>query len=316
MKILVTGGAGYIGSACVDALCDAGHLVVVFDDLSTGQIDKINSQAILIQGTLTDRRAIEFVCGQYDFEVVIHFAAKKAVGESQINPGLYYETNVSGTLNLLQTMVKYQIPKIIFSSTAAVYKNPSGTELLTEQSPLEPGSVYGQTKKMVEDMITAFTNAGLISSYTILRYFNVAGDAGLKFKENRPMNIFPIIGTQLQANLPIQIFGTDYETVDGTCVRDYIHLRDLVDAHLLALKVNEAGIYNLGTGKGYSVKELLDSFNRISSKKIMYELAARRSGDLPFLVADATLAKEKLGWEPKHSMSNIIEDTIAVYALK
>lgn len=315
MKILVTGGAGYIGSACVRSLYLAGHQVVVFDDLSTGQSDKVNPQAVLAQGSLMDAAALEAVCSQNDFETVIHFAAKKAVGESQTNPALYFDNNVVGTHNLLKAMVKYKIPKIIFSSTAAVYKCPTTIEILTERSTIEPLSVYGQTKKTVEDMIVAFTNAGLISTYTILRYFNVAGDVGLNFRESVPMNIFPIIGTQLQANLPIKIFGDDYATPDGTCVRDYIHLRDLVEAHLLALGSTESGTYNLGTGKGYSVKELLDNFNQISPKKISIEMAPRRPGDGPFLVADATLAKEKLGWVPVCNMEDIIKDTIAVFAV-
>lgn len=315
MKILVTGGAGYIGSACVAALCESDHEVVVFDNLSTGQLDKVLPKATLVSGDITEAAAIQKVCAQSQFDAVIHFAAKKAVGESQQNPALYYETNVVGTLNLLKAMVQCQIPKIVFSSTAAVYQNPSGTELLTEQSPLAPASVYGQTKKMVEDMILAFAQAGLISTYEILRYFNVAGDAGLNFKENKPMNIFPIIGTQLKNNLPVQIFGSDYETFDGTCVRDYIHLRDLVVAHLRALAIDESGIYNLGTGKGYSVKELLDTFNQISPQKVKVEMAPRRSGDLPFLVADASLAKQKLGWQPEYTMKDIITDTIKVFEL-
>jgi len=313
MKILVTGGAGYIGSACVDALCRVGHHVVVFDDLSTGQADKINNEASLVQGTLTDLVALESLCRQYDFAAVIHFAAKKAVDESQLNPALYFETNVTGSLNLLKAMSAHQIPKIIFSSTAAVYQPPLDLKPLTEVSPLAPQNVYGQTKKIVEEMIVAFAKARLISTYSILRYFNVAGDTGLNFKESKPMNIFPIIGTQIKANLPIKIFGTDYDTADGTCVRDYIHLRDLVKAHLLALEQDESRIYNLGTGKGYSVKELLDTFNQISPRKIEVEAADRRLGDSPFLVADATLAKQKLGWQPEFTLEDIINDTIKVF---
>ncbi|HMO77663.1 MAG TPA: UDP-glucose 4-epimerase GalE [Candidatus Paceibacterota bacterium] len=315
MKILVTGGAGYIGSACVEALCHEGYQVVVFDDLSTGQADKINSNVILEQGSIIDYSNLKAVCARYDFGLVLHFAAKKAVGESQLDPALYFETNVTGTLNLLKVMSEYQIPKIVFSSTAVVYRPPKDTRTLTESSPLGPQNVYGQTKRMAEEMIVAFAKAGLISNYSILRYFNVAGDVGLNYRESKAMNIFPIIGTQLQANLPVQIFGSDYETADGTCVRDYIHLRDLVKAHLAALNQKESGIYNLGTGKGYSVKELLDRFNQIATQKIRIEAADRRSGDSPFLVADATLAKQKLGWQPEATLDDIIKDTLRVFNL-
>ncbi len=313
MHILVTGGAGYIGSACVASLIKEGHKVVIFDDFSTGQADKIPHGTELVQGSLLDSEAINRVCAVNKFAAVFHFAAKKAVGESEVNPVFYFETNVVGTFNLLKAMDQYHIPKIIFSSTAAVYESPKDNSLISENSPLGPISVYGTSKHIVEEMIEDFTRTGAIKNNVILRYFNVAGDAGLGFKEKNPQNVFPIIANKLKEDIPFQIFGCDYDTKDGTCVRDYIHLRDLVNAHILALNSTESGIYNLGTGTGYTVRDLVGAFNRNTDKQLMVEEYLRRPGDASVVVADASLARAKLGWSPHFSLDDMVKDTLKVY---
>jgi len=313
MKILVTGGAGYIGSACVQALCEAGHTVVVFDDLSTGQADNVSSSALLLQGDLTDSQAIFEVCAEYPFDAVMHFAAKKAVGESETDPSLYFKTNVVGTINLLRAMDKYNIPKIIFSSTAAVYEPPADDKPFTEKTKTGPLSVYGATKLMVEDVIKTYARTGKIQEYAILRYFNVAGDAGLEYREEAAQNVFPIIARALTQGEAFNIYGTDYDTKDGTCVRDYIHLRDLVEAHTLALITQKSGTYNLGTGTGYTVRELVEAFNAELPEPLRVIEAARRPGDAPAVVADASLAAEALNWTPKHTLKEMVEDTLRVY---
>ncbi len=313
MKILVTGGAGYIGSACVAALCEAGHEITVFDDLSTGQADKVSPQATLVEGDITDATAVQAVCASQKFDAVMHFAAKKAVGESESNPALYYTTNVTGTINLLQAMEVNHIPKLIFSSTAAVYEPPVTDTLFTEATPTSPVSVYGETKLIVEEIIKSFARTGKIESYTILRYFNVAGDAGLDYREEAAQNVFPIIARSVKVGAPFNIYGTDYDTRDGTCIRDYIHLRDLVTAHTKALLAGGSGTYNLGTGTGCSVWELVAAFDAALPEPLTVVESARRPGDVAVVVADASLAAEDLNWIPKHTLSEMGRDTLRVY---
>lgn len=315
MKILVTGGAGYIGSACVAALCRDGHEVTVFDDLSTGQADKVSPEATLVQGDITDAAAISAACASQQFDAVMHFAAKKAVGESETNPALYFSTNVTGTINLLQAMEVNQIRKLIFSSTAAVYEPPATDTLFTEATPTGPMSVYGETKLIVEEIIKSFARTGKLESYAILRYFNVAGDAGLNYREDAAQNVFPIIARSLKEGTPFNIYGTDYDTKDGTCIRDYIHLKDLVTAHTKALLAPGSGVYNLGTGAGYSVHELVAAFNAELPNPLVVNESPRRPGDAPVVVADATLANTVLNWTPEHTLTEMVRDTLRVYAL-
>jgi UDP-glucose 4-epimerase len=311
--VLVTGGAGYIGSACVDSLVKAGHQVVVFDDLSTGQVDKLPAEVEFVEGSITDVEAVNKVCGSRKFDTVIHFAAKKVVGESEIDPSLYFDTNVIGSFNILSAMERFAIPQIIFSSTAAVYAPLFTGGHVDEASSLAPMSVYGVTKLMVEDMIRAYARTGKIKQFSIFRYFNVAGDVGLNYKEKKAQNVFPIITSKLYNNDTFEIFGTDYNTKDGTCVRDYIHLSDLVEAHVLAQISKKSGVYNLGTGIGYSVRELLGAFNKVSGKTMQVQESERRVGDLSIMLADAGLARKQLGWQPKHSLLSMVEDTLEVY---
>lgn len=309
-NILVTGGAGYIGSACVAALLKAGHDVTVFDNFSTGQRDKTPAGATIIEGDLTKVDAIRAACHSAPFDTVYHFAAKKAVGESEQNPSLYFHTNVVGSYNLLQAIEQAQIPQIIFSSTAAVYAPPTDDTPVTERTPTGPMSVYGITKLMVEDMIRAYQRTGKIKQSTILRYFNVAGDAGLNYKEHNAQNVFPILASALETQTSFHIFGTDYDTRDGSCVRDYIHLIDLVDAHLCALDRVSGGTYNLGTGMGYTVRELIKMFEQVSGQALKVIESPRRSGDVPVVAASAKRAAQELNWVPQHTLEDMVQSTL------
>ena len=311
--VLVTGGAGYIGSACVQSLVLAGDRVVVFDNFSTGQKDKVSDEVIIVEGDISNRVVLDKVCSEFNFDAVMHFAGKKSVEESENNPYLYFANNVVGSLNLLKAMEDFKIPRIVFSSTAAVYAPSDDSTKLSESSPIGPISIYGTTKCMVEDIIKSFARSGKIRNFSILRYFNVAGDAGLNYQEKDSKNVFPILAEKLRSEEVFEIFGADYNTRDGTCVRDYIHINDLILGHLLALKSDINGVYNLGTGIGCSVKELVDTFNDLSTKKLKVKVSPRRLGDASVVVADATLAGNILGWHPKYSLRDMIEDTLKVY---
>lgn len=314
-KILITGGGGYIGSACATAFLEAGYKVVVFDDFSTGQADKLPAEVEVVRGDITKRTELDKVCQNHKFEAVIHCAAKKAVGESEVNPSLYFYTNVFGSMNVLSVMEENKIPQILFSSTAAVYEpNPAG-EPIKEDGVLKPVNVYGRTKLMVEEMIVDYARLNKISNYTIFRYFNVAGDVGINFRENNAQNVFPLLAKALTAGTEFSIFGTDYPTKDGTGVRDYIHLADLVVAHMKALEGKTSGIFNLGTGKGYSVRDLTDAFSRLSGKELNVKETSRRPGDPAILTADATKAKNELGWEPKKTLEDMVKSTLATYGV-
>jgi UDP-glucose 4-epimerase len=316
MKILVTGGAGYIGSACVAKLLPEGHEVVVYDDLSTGQAEKVPEGARLVEGSLLDVSKLEELCRAERFEAVMHCAAKKAVGESEEKPEWYFEHNVVGSQNLLSIITKYGVQHLVFSSTAAVYAPNSSTEPFTEKSPLGPVSVYGTTKLIVEQMIKDYARVGRLPRYTILRYFNVAGDAGLNYKEHKAENVFPLIAKSVVGSVPFRIFGDDYETKDGTGVRDYIHLADLAEAHVLALRSSASLTCNLGTETGYTVRELVDTFSTLLGRVIPVEVVGRRPGDAAVVIASATLARRELGWQPKETLEKMVSDTLDVYGLK
>ncbi|MFN3188088.1 MAG: UDP-glucose 4-epimerase GalE [Candidatus Paceibacteria bacterium] len=308
--ILVTGGAGYIGSACVQALIGAGHSVTVFDDFSTGQRDKVPAEAIIKDGDITDLAAVRAACGSAPFTTVMHFAAKKAVGESEANPALYFHTNVTGSLNLLTAMSEAAIPQLIFSSTAAVYAPPESDTPLNEEASLAPASVYGASKLITEQLVREFARTSKLSQYTILRYFNVAGDAGLNYQEQNAQNVFPILKTTLTTGTPFPIFGTDYGTRDGTCIRDYIHLSDLVTAHVRAVTTTVSDTFNLGTGTGYTVRELIAMFEQVSGKKMIVHESPRRAGDVAVVTASAAKAKATLGWSPAHTLEDMVLSTL------
>ena len=318
MRILVVGGAGYIGSHVVKELLDTGYEVRVFDNLSTGQEMNLFEKAEFIRGDILDVPALEKAMKGIDG--VVHLAAKKAVGESMEKPDLYALNNLNGTINVLNAMVKEGVKYFVFSSTAAVYGMPE-VEVLDEQTPLNPINFYGFSKKMIEDVLSWYDKLKGIK-FVSLRYFNAVGydkDGQVKGLEKNPQNLLPIImETIFGVREKMTVFGSDYPTKDGTCVRDYIHVSDLASAHELAfkylLKSNESQVMNLGTGSGHSVKEMIETTQAVTKKKVAYEMGARRSGDPASLMAYSEKAKELLGWQPKHSsLENIIESTYRIY---
>ncbi len=311
-NILVTGGAGYIGSACTKALLDGEYNVTVLDNLSNGNVKYVDERATFIEADLLDVEALTDVFSNGKFNAVMHFAAHKAVAESEENPTKYFTNNIAGTINLLSAMESNGVGEMIFSSSAAVYA-PTKEGVCTEESELGPINVYGNCKLIEERLIQELARTGKLSKFAILRYFNVAGDAGLNYVDQAPENVFPIIANSISSGGSFSIFGTDYDTRDGSCVRDYIHLSDLVDAHILALKHESSGIWNLGTSEGTSVIELIDAFEEVSSKKLSRHDASRRAGDPATLLADATSAAETLKWIPKKSLRAMVESTLSTY---
>lgn len=311
--ILVVGGAGYIGSHFVKELVKNNE-VVVLDNLSTGHRWAVDTKAIFIQGDLGDPTTVQFIFDTYNIEAVIHFAACSLVSESVINPLKYYENNVVATLNLLKMMKQNQINKFIFSSTAATYGMPN-VDVIDEETPTHPINPYGQSKLMVEQILADFAQSyGL--RYVVLRYFNAAGaDETAEIGESHEpeTHLIPIILQHLGGQRDyISVFGTDYDTPDGTCIRDYIHVTDLANAHLLALvsllenKI-ETATYNLGNGHGYSVKQIIETCEQITGEKANVQYGERRSGDPAMLVANADKIYAELGWKAQLDIQDIIK---------
>ncbi|MBZ9716093.1 UDP-glucose 4-epimerase GalE [Deinococcus multiflagellatus] len=305
MKLMVVGGAGYIGSHTVRQLRRAGHDVTVFDNLSSGQAAALPDDVVLVQGDLLYPEAVKAALVAHQPDAVIHFAALIEVGESMRAPGRYYRNNVVGSLNLLQAIAETRKIPLVFSSTAAVYGTTDAVPI-PEDAPLHPESVYGETKLMTERMIHAFHTAhGL--PYIILRYFNVCGaapegDIGEAHQSKSHLIELAAL-TALGQREKMLIFGDDYPTPDGTCIRDYVHVQDLADAHVLAVEAlargeRTAGTYNVGLGHGFSVKEVLDAFDAVAGTPLPRELAPRRAGDPPRLVADAGRIRQDLGFTP------------------
>nr|WP_263324600.1 UDP-glucose 4-epimerase GalE [Neobacillus sp. Marseille-Q6967] len=315
MSILVLGGAGYIGSHAVYQLIDRGENVVVIDNLETGHRGAVHPKAVFYQG---DMRQIDFLRSVFEKESidsVIHFAANSLVGESMENPLKYYDNNVHGTQVLLQAMVEFGVMKIVFSSTAATYGETNAVPI-TEMVPTIPTSTYGETKLAMEKMIGWAEKAHDIK-WVSLRYFNVAGarETAEIGEDHRPeTHLIPIILQAALGQRPhITIFGEDYDTPDGTCIRDYVHVEDLINAHLLALNyLNEGGksdVFNLGSSKGFSVKEMVDTARKVTGKEIPAQIGPRRAGDPSILIASSDKARQILGWNPtRTSVTKIIED--------
>ena len=314
--ILVTGGAGYIGSHCVMRLLEAGKKVIVFDNLSTGHIETVNElkkhgKLEFIKGDLLNIEDIKKVFNN-NIDAVIHFAALSLVGESVKEPLKYYYNNVVGTLNLLNVMIENNVKKIVFSSTAATYGEPKYTPI-DELHPRNPINPYGNTKLMIEKMMDDFDKAYGLKSIR-LRYFNVAGaDKKARIGEwhNIETHLIPnILKSVFDENKTFNIFGTDYNTKDGTCVRDYINIEDLISAHILALEYlfngGNTNFFNLGTNEGNSVKEVFDACQKVLNKNINVSTKERREGDPEILVADNKKAKEILGWQNNKSLTDSI----------
>jgi len=299
MKILVCGGAGYIGSACSEYLLDHGHEVTVFDALITGHEDAVDKRAAFVKGDLADRDLLMEVCRKGNFEAVMHFAAFSLVGESMKDPGKYFRNNLCNAINMADAAVANGVRTIVFSSTAATFGEPDEVPIreTTTQMPINP---YGESKLCFEKVLKWYNKIhGL--QYAALRYFNAAG-ASANFGEdhNPETHLIPIILQVAQGKRDkIMIYGDDYATPDGTCIRDYIHILDLAQAHMLALNAPESGHYNLGTGNGLSVKEIIDATREVTGHKIPAEVAPRRPGDPPRLIACSDLARKKLGWKPQ-----------------
>jgi UDP-glucose 4-epimerase len=303
MKVLVVGGAGYIGSHMVKMLLDAGHEVITFDNLSSGFRDAVLGGEF-VQGDLADLAALDQVFSQYQPEAVMHFASYIQVGESVQHPDKYYLNNFTNTLNLLNAMVKHQVRHFIFSSTAAVFGEPEYVPIdeAHAKNPLNP---YGRSKWMVEQVLADYERAYGLKS-VCLRYFNAAGadPSGLLGERHEPeTHLIPLVLQALSGRREhISVFGRDYDTPDGTCVRDYIHIVDLCSAHLLALQnLMQNGVsmrFNLGNGEGFSVQQVISAAERVTGKRIKIVEGPRREGDPARLVADATLAKQTLNWQP------------------
>ena len=308
MNVFVTGGAGYIGSVCVEELLNAGHAVTVFDNLSEGHRSAVDARARFVLGDLADRELVARVLTDSHAEAVIHFAAHALVGESMQNPGKYFRNNVGHGLNLLEAAVAARVRKFVFSSTCATYGLPERMPM-DESLPQRPVNPYGESKLMFETMLRWYQQLHRLE-FVAFRYFNAAG-ASRKFGEHHRVetHLIPnVLKVALGQKPHCEIFGTDYPTPDGTCIRDYIHIVDLAQAHIQALAPGKAGFFNLGNGSGYSVREVIRACEQVSGQSIKAIEQPRRAGDPPRLVAVADLALRELGWQPKFPR---LEDIVA-----
>jgi UDP-glucose 4-epimerase len=308
MKILVVGGAGYIGSVCAELLLDQDHGVTIFDNLSEGHRRAIDPRAEFIEGDLQDRQSIEKTLAKQRPDAVMHFAANALVGESMQNPSKYFRNNIANGLNLLDAIVNVGVGKIVFSSTCAIFGPPEQVPI-DETMPPCPINPYGESKLAFEKILRWYGEIhGL--KFISLRYFNAAG-ASTKFGEDHRVetHLIPnVLKVALGQKPNVEVFGTDYETPDGTCIRDYIHIVDLARAHILALNSAKSDFYNLGTGGGASVRDVIDSCRKISGRTIDIVEKPRRPGDPPRLIASSEKIKHELGWEPQfQSLDAIIE---------
>ena len=319
MKILVTGGAGYIGSHVVFELIDQGHDVTIFDDMSLGSEKNIDSRANFVKGSTMAESDLDSVC-QDRFDCVLHFAAWKAAGESMTNPGKYAKNNLNGTINLINACDKYDIEYFVFSSSAAVYGMPEYLPL-DEMHPLNPGNYYGATKLMVEKNLEWFSELKGMK-YASLRYFNAAGydvQGRIIGLEKNPQNLIPItMEVACGIKDDMKVFGNDYSTEDGTGVRDYIHVNDLAVAHVNALDYlvnnNKDLLVNLGTGKGHSVLSVIEKTEEITGKAVKFEVVDRRNGDVDTIISISELANDLINWTPIHSdLDTLIRSTWQVY---
>ena len=315
MNILVTGGAGYIGSHMVHTLVRGGHQVVVVDDLSSGRRVAVHDKAIFIEGDVRDRRLVTKALVDHGVEAIFHFASRIQVGESVIDPRLYYRDNLAAGIELVESALDAKVRYFILSSTAAVYGNPIRV-LLDEEHPTTPVNPYGETKLAMERMLASYARA-YDFRYAALRYFNAAGadpEAGLGECHEPESHLIPLVIEAALGKRPhITIYGEDYPTPDGTCLRDYIHVRDLADAHLAGLQYlsrgGDSGTFNLGTGVGHSVREVIEVTKKVSKRDIPVKIGARRAGDPAELVASPARAERLLGWKARRgSLEEIVAD--------
>ncbi|HEY2125045.1 MAG TPA: UDP-glucose 4-epimerase GalE [Chthoniobacterales bacterium] len=308
MKILVVGGAGYIGSVCAELLLDEGHEVGIFDNLSEGHRRALDARARFWEGDLADRDLVENILSEFRPDAVMHFAANALVGESMQNPSKYFRNNVANGLNLLDAMVSAGIRRLVFSSTCAIFGPPARVPI-DEETPKQPINPYGESKLAFEKVLRWYGEIhGL--KFVSLRYFNAAG-ASARFGEDHrtETHLIPnVLKVALGEKPHVEIYGTDYETPDGTCIRDYIHILDLARAHFLALSSSESAFYNLGTGGGSSVRQVIGAAAEVTGKKIPVVEKPRRPGDPPRLIASSEKIRKELGWTPQfQSLPAIIE---------
>ncbi len=302
MKVLVAGGAGYIGSVVAQQLIAAGHAVTIYDNLSKGHHSALPDQAQFELGDILDRSRLDAVLGAGPYDAVAHFAAFIEAGESMREPGRFFHNNVTGSLTLIEAAVAHQVPRYVFSSSAGVYA--SQERPIEETDPIGAASVYGHTKRMIEEILEWYHRIyGL--RYVALRYFNAAGATASRGEAHQPeSHLIPLVlQVALGQREAIAVYGSDYPTPDGTCIRDYIHITDLANAHVLALQkldARAATIYNLGNGTGYSVLEVIQAAREITGHPIPVQLAPRRPGDPARLVATSAKARAELGWVPRY----------------
>ena len=311
-KVLVTGGAGYIGAHVAAELLNEGYSVRIYDDFSNGLHKRVDGKfRDIVEGDILDREKL--LQAMQGVDAVIHLAAKKAVEESVKNPLKYYENNVGGTLNLLAAMSAKVVKTIVFSSSAAVY-SPNDKDAVEETDPTVPLSPYGATKLLSEELISSVGGAEKIS-HVSLRYFNVVGSAIPEFGDNSKDNLVPKVFLALKNGKRPEIYGSDYPTPDGTCIRDYIHVQDLAKAHVAALKKAESGftsaVYNVGSGKGYSVREMMNQISQTLGKDINPQESPARAGDSPKLIASIKKIENELGWKPIATLKEMIDSSWA-----
>jgi UDP-glucose 4-epimerase len=304
----VTGGAGYIGAHVVKSLLENGFKVVVIDDLSTGLERKIPQEVIFEKLDISKTNELAAVLNKHNVEGVIHLAAKKAVGESMINPSLYYRENIGGMISLLEAMSHANVKKIVYSSSAAVYGNPK-EEKVSEKSETNPESPYGETKLVGEWLLKADEKARDIK-WIALRYFNVVGAATPDLGDTGVNNLVPMVFRALQNKERPKVFGDDYPTKDGSCIRDYVHVSDLADSHVIAAQKlsneNYCGILNIGRGEGFSVKQVMDTISDVIGKDVNYQIDPRRPGDPAQTIADVTKSTKDLNWKAKEDLKSMI----------
>ena len=305
---LVTGGAGYIGAHVVKSLLENDFKVVIVDDLSTGLARKVPPNVVFEKIDIAVTNKLAQIMKSNKVEGVIHLAAKKAVGESMINPSLYYKENIGGFISLLEAMSQADVKRIVYSSSAAVYGTPTENKV-TEKSATNPESPYGETKLVGEWLLKADEKARQIQ-WIALRYFNVVGAANPELGDTGVNNLVPMVFRALSNNQRPQVFGGDYSTPDGSCIRDYIHVSDLADSHLIAaqklLNENYCGIINIGRGQGFSVKQVMDTISEVLGQNINYEVIDRRPGDPAQTIADVSKAKSDLNWEAKKDLKSMV----------
>jgi UDP-glucose 4-epimerase len=310
MRILVVGGAGYIGSVTVDQIVEAGHDVTVIDSLVSGHLQSLNQDAEFVNADIRDETALNRLFASHNFHAVVNYGGYIQAGESVKQPGRYFANNIGGTITLLNAMVTYGVQRFVFSSSAAVYGEPDEVPI-REDSPIRPVNPYGESKAIVEQMLKWYEKA-FEMRYVALRYFNASGATDLRGEDHRPeTHLIPILLEAAEGKREfVPLFGTDYDTHDGTCVRDYVHVSDLAAAHLLAIDRTEraSGIYNLGNGQGFSNREVIQAARRVTGDEIAVHEEPRRSGDPATLVASHDKALHELGWKIRYTdLDSIIE---------